>query len=181
MITSLIPEIKKVSDSLEIIFQSLSEEQLNFKYNPTTWSIGECLDHIIFTNELYFQKFEKIVNGQHKNPFLAKFRFYPTLFGNLIKNSVDPKNAKKTKTFKVFEPLSSNYNAQIFENFNASQQKLIQYIQQFEKLHYSSFYIHSPVTNSIVLHLPTALEIITLHEQRHLIQIQNVYKSLSEN
>jgi uncharacterized damage-inducible protein DinB len=40
-------------------FKSLSEDQINWKLSAESWSIAECVDHLIVTNKLYFNEFEK--------------------------------------------------------------------------------------------------------------------------
>ena len=39
----------------------LSSTQLNWKPDPKSWSVGQCIDHVIVTNELYFSIFASTV------------------------------------------------------------------------------------------------------------------------
>lgn len=42
-------------------YSSLSENQFNWKPSAEVWSVGECINHLIVTNELYLVKIEKLI------------------------------------------------------------------------------------------------------------------------
>ena len=58
--------IEKTQSNIERVtktFSSLSFEQLNWKINPDSWSVGECLSHLVNSNNLYLNKFQAILNS----------------------------------------------------------------------------------------------------------------------
>ena len=69
-ITGITSALKQVADEARANFGNLSSEQLNWKAGEKSWSVGQCFDHIIKTNELFFPEFEKIAAGNRKNNFI---------------------------------------------------------------------------------------------------------------
>jgi uncharacterized damage-inducible protein DinB len=55
-----------VSEQVKQNFIDLDESQLNWKPNEKSWSIGQCLDHLIVTNNQYSKIFKDFSSGQKK-------------------------------------------------------------------------------------------------------------------
>ncbi len=153
-------------------FQSLSENQLNWKPADGVWSIAECIDHLIVTNQLYFNEFEKQFSQKQvitdcsiapvKNKFIGKF----------IIKSVDPNNLKKVKTFDVFKPSQSNYSIDLFKKFDDLQKGFINLLRSFNNLDLNKYIMSSPASKLIKENFCDVLEIIRLHDRRHINQAQ---------
>lgn len=166
--------IDSVTKQVRNEFSFLSTEQINWKINPESWSIAECIDHITVTNEAYFQKLKAIVDRTHKNPGISLISIYTKFCGNLILNAVNPKTKRKSKTFPVFMPAMSNYDHSVFDRFDTTQVVLRTYFEKLNKSDYHSISITSPASNLIVLPLSYVFKILTLHEQRHVNQAINI-------
>ena len=52
--SNLIADAETISEKVGSTFGKLSAEQINWKPNAKSWSIGQCFEHLIVTNELYF-------------------------------------------------------------------------------------------------------------------------------
>ena len=66
-LTNLILSLESSSKQVQESFGKLSESQLNWKPAPEKWGVGECLEHLIKGNRLYYPAFEKIAKGEFKN------------------------------------------------------------------------------------------------------------------
>ena len=62
----LLERIDAVTSAAKDEFCALSATQLNWKPHPESWSIGQCLDHLITTNNTYFPMLEQIAQGKRK-------------------------------------------------------------------------------------------------------------------
>ena len=56
-------------------FGTLTNDQMNWKPNPNTWSIAQNLDHLIVVNETYYPVLSALKEGKYKTPFIAKIGF----------------------------------------------------------------------------------------------------------
>ena len=169
-------QAEEVPAKVESLFSKITEEELNHKPNPEQWSIGELMDHIMVTNSLYFPKYQKIVEGNHRNPFSARFGYVTDFLGKSILQSVDPENPKKLKTVKKFEPVKSEFTLQKVEEFKSQQAALIDLVKQTDTVNHNKTYISSPAGPLIVYSLEYANRIILWHELRHIQQANDLLK-----
>ncbi len=170
----IISELEKISSETEKAFGKLSAEQINFKPSPKSWSIGQCLEHLIVTNSLYFPNIQKVVDGNHRNNFFSKIPFLTDLIAALMRNSLKPEQPRKMKTFKIFEPATRSISSAIFEDFAENNQKLIEMFEACKGLELHKIKIPEPLNVALNLRLDDAFEILVLHEQRHFNQAKRV-------
>jgi hypothetical protein len=154
-------------------FSHLSDIQLNWKSHLNSWSVGECLSHLVNSNSLYLDKIENILNsfptGSEKD-----FTYKQSFMGKLVSEGVDPTNLKKAKTFKVFFPDKSAVQNKIIDEYVKSSEKLIELAGKMEHLDLEKIKLSSPVNIMIRLNLGDPLIIISKHDRRHLNQAERV-------
>jgi len=169
-----IREIERVTAEVRRDFEMLSPERLNWKPVPDRWSIGECLEHLIAANSLYFGIVEAMLAGRYRKPLLGRIPGYAGLCGRMLINAVSPQTARKVKTAAVFEPARSAVDANEVARFAEHQHKLVETIRKSERLNPATTIVASPVTSMIVYSLLDAWRLIAAHEVRHLGQARNV-------
>ena len=154
-------------------FSYLSENQFNWKPDPESWSVGECLSHLVNSNSLYLDKIANILNSFPTN-YEKDFTYKQSFMGKLISEGVDPANLKKAKTFKVFFPDKSVVQNKIIDEYVKSSEKLIELAGKMEHLDLEKIKLSSPVNIMIRLNLGDPLIIIPKHDKRHLNQAEKV-------
>jgi plasmid rolling circle replication initiator protein Rep len=174
----LIKETEKIAEKAKQTFGFLNSEQLNRKLSAESWSIGQCFEHLIVTNKLYFPNIQRVINGKHQNNFFSKIPFAVDLIAVLMKNSLKPEQKRKMKTFKIFEPSLSNISETIIEDFAENQRILIDLMKNLESFDVHQIKISEPLSMMLNLRLKDAFEILILHEERHFQQAQRVLKIL---
>jgi hypothetical protein len=154
-------------------FSHLSDIQFNWKSNPESWSVGECISHLVNSNNLYLNKIEMILSSCASS--LEKdFTYKQSFMGKLIAKAVDPVSVRKTKTFKVFFPDASEIHKRIIDEYVKSSKKFIELAGRMQNLDLNRIKLSSPVNKLIRLNLGDALIIITKHDERHLNQAEKV-------
>ena len=80
----------------EAVFGGLDTQQLNWKPAEKSWSIAQCLDHIIRTNREFDAEFERLASGTRKNSFWENYSPFSGWAGRFLINAVteDSKKAK---------------------------------------------------------------------------------------
>jgi hypothetical protein len=154
-------------------FSPLSEKQLNWKPNPDSWSIEECLSHIINSNSLYLSKIENILTSNSSGPE-KDFYYKQSFVGKMIAKGIDPKNVRKTKTFKVFFPDASHIRKSIIDDYTVSSEKFIGLVNNLRHLDLKKIKLSSPVNKILRMNLGDPLIIIPKHDERHLNQAKRV-------
>ena len=176
-LNKLISELEKISEDAQKTFGGLSGEQLNWKPSAESWSVGQCLDHLIVTNEMEFPAIERVIKGEHQNPFWSKVPFLTNLWGSFVLKAVEPTNAKKTKNPKVFSPSASRIDANIVSRFVEHQQKMAELMTATKDLDLTKIVISSPVAVFVTYRLSDAYKIVVQHEWRHFRQAERVMQS----
>jgi len=173
-------EVDNITIEFKNKFEFLSEDQLNWKPNPKSWSIGQIIEHIIKTNSSYFSIPQKINNENYSLPVLAKIPFFPLILGNLVLFGVSPKRILKSTTFKIWEPGNSKVGSNIFEEFSKHQNELKKFILENEKFIKQKQIVKSPANENLVYTFGKAIQILINHEKRHYKQAVEMIESFRE-
>jgi len=169
-----VEELDKITLSIKNEFGELGDEQLNWKPDASTWSVGQIIDHLIVINNTYFPIFSQLKNNKYQLIWLGKINFMVRFFGNLILKSVSPDRRKKMKTLSIWEPTKSQIGTDIIQKFADQQQALKDWISNSATLLDAGTVISSPANRVIVYKLETAFDIIVSHEKRHLEQAREL-------
>lgn len=173
-LSEAIREIERVTAAVQLDFSTLSAQQLNWKPARDRWSVGECLEHLITANSLYFGIVEPILAGSYSKPFLGRIPGYSGLLGRMLIKAVSPQEARKTETMAVFEPARTKVDTDEVARFARHQSKLVDLIRKSERLDLKKTVVASPATPMIVYSLLDAWRLIAAHEVRHLGQARSV-------
>ncbi len=156
-------------------FLILDKRQMDYKALPERWSANQSLKHIMVLNEAYFPQLKAIIDGTHKNPFIAPFS---KTTGRMLINSVVP-GSKKSATFEIFEP--SNY-----KNTGPVAQAFISHIAELRSIYdamndtdLKKTKVHSPASKLFKFNLEDCLRMLILHTERHVIQAFEEIKKMN--
>ncbi len=154
-------------------FGSLNANQLNWKPSHDKWSIAECLQHLITSNETYFPALDKLASG-YAPTFWEKNNPFSRSIGKSMVKTLGITITKKFKSPKIFTPKKIVYNEGILQSFAEHQENLIEKMNRLEHLDEKKTKLSSPVSPLITLPLSDCLEVLTAHEERHLNQAKNI-------
>ena len=175
-ISTLISQLQTISNNVQETFGNVSPEQINWKSSAESWSVGQCFEHLIKTNELFYGELERIADGSRKNSFLENYSPLSSFFGNLLVNSLK-KDARKFKapSPKIVPP--SEIDRNIIEVFAAHQAELIRKIKRTENADWQKIKITSPFIKLMTYKLSDGFQVIVEHEKRHFRQAARVMKT----
>ena len=176
-ITIVTDDLSQVAAAAKAAFGALSVEQLNWKPSEKGWSIGQCLDHLIITNNLEFPAVNNALTADYRNPFWSKIPFLPSIFGKLMIHFMKPESTRKFKAPKTFQPSKSEISEHIVQDFIDHQKEVLELFEQGKTLDLHKTKIVSPVSNLITYSLADALTILVVHEQRHFNQATRVMQT----
>src|SRR5262245_22546148 len=116
---------KKAKDE----FSSLTFEKLNWKADEKSWSIGQCLEHLVISDSLYFSTFKKIADETYRMTGWQRSSPFSRLFGNMLLSYTTESPTKKIRTSKIFRPSASKIEMSILERFDKHMDILLEYLQ----------------------------------------------------
>lgn len=173
---NIIDELTEVGQKAELAFGHLSAAQINWKPSAEGWSVGQCFEHLIKSNELFYSDLERIAGGARKNSFLENYSPLSSFFGNLLVKSLRKDERKfKAPTQKIVPP--SEIDANIVEIFAAHQAELIGKIKRTESADWRKVKVTSPFMKLITYKLSDGYQVIVEHEKRHIRQAERILKA----
>jgi hypothetical protein len=172
----MISEIEKIAAETRKAFGGLSAEQINWRPGVGEWSVGQCFDHLIKTNQLLDPEWEKLVSGQRKNTFWENYSPLSGFFAAyLLKSLKNDKKKVKAPSEDIVPP--SDIPADIIEQFVSHQNDLIEKIRACDGMDLKAKVITSPFLKLVTYRLDDAFEILLEHEKRHIRQARRVLET----
>ncbi len=172
----VISELEKLAENTRNAFGKFSGEQINWKPSDEGWSVGQCFEHLIKTNELFYDELEKIAAGTRQNSFWENWSPLSGFGGSLLINSLKKDERKfKAPTPRIVPP--SAVDAAIIEKFAAHQAELIEKIKRCEKADAQKTVITSPFMKLMTYRLSDGFTVVIEHEKRHFRQAERLTKS----
>ena len=173
-INSVITDLESISEDARGAFGNLTGTQLNWKQDAKSWSVAQCLDHLITINSLYFPIFEKLKSGPVEKTLLEKYSPLSGFFGRYLIKASGPENPKKMKTSKIAYPSASEIDDAIVGKFEEHNRELGRYIGNISPNVDPATIITSPLAGFVTYSLDDCLTILVVHERRHLLQAKRV-------
>lgn len=155
-------------------FQEFSDEQLNFRKSENSWTILECIEHLKKYADYYYPLMQ--TNIQESNTH-SKEIFSTGILGNYFANSMlVTKKTKKMKTPKDKNPLGEQLSRENISYFLQQQDFLLDILEKAENVNLEKVKIPISIAKLIKLKLGDTLRFVIYHNERHIIQAQNVLK-----
>ena len=173
--SEIISELEKISENTRNTFGGFSAEQINWKPSAESWSVGQCFEHLIKTNELFYGELEKIAGGARQNSFWENWSPLTGFGGRFLIDSLKKDERKfKVPTQRIAPP--SAVDAEIIGKFAAHQAELIEKIERCAAADWQKIVITSPFMKLMTYRLSDGFTVVVEHEKRHFRQAERVTK-----
>lgn len=171
--TDLLAQLDAADAQARTVVQGLTETQLNWKAEPRSWSIGQCLEHLSMSNELYTRPIVAALPGRARKPVE---KITPGWFGRWFLNSfIDPDTQKiKAKAPGKIRPVASRLDASILDRFLASNAGVRAAIALARDVDVNRVRFRNPFIPIIWFTVGTGLLLLVRHDRRHLLQAERV-------
>lgn len=174
---ALVAELQAVGEEASKVFGGLSPAQLNWKPSAEQWSVGQCFDHLIVTNDCFLPDMRRIAAGEYRPSLWARVSPLSGLIGRFILKSLDPEQGRKTKAPRVFEPAKSDVDAGVVARFVRHQSELAALMRATEGADLRGLKVASPVSPVATYSLLDAYRIVVAHERKHFEQARRVTRA----
>ena len=172
-IETIASEMSRTADDVRVTFGGMTNEQLNWKPAENSWSVAQCLDHIIKTNNEFDHEFEKLKAGTRKNSFWENYSPYSNWFGRfLIKAVTNDSKKVKAPSPRIVPP--SEISDDIVERFVAEVNDANAKVAACEGVDREKVVVTSPFLAVFTYKLDDALTVLIEHTKRHVRQAKRV-------
>ncbi len=171
---ALYQDAVEVLHASEALFASLTPVQLTWKPARRTWSILQCFEHMLKTNALYMERLQSAITEGTVSKAEAVAPFQPSRLGKFFIDAMRPENRFRKKTFGVFKPAAEATDLTVTSRFVEQQRQLLALIKKADQCDLNGVKLQSPASRLIRFSIGEALTLLVVHEQRHLLQAQNI-------
>lgn len=158
-------------------FNGLSAAQLNYKTDPKSWSIAQCLDHLVVTDNQYRNTINELSAGTYEGNIWTKMGILAGFFGSYLIKVTGPIPDKKGKTLPNFEPAQSDLPGNILDTYQAHDKEWRALLSKLDKVDYKKTRISSPAGKAITYSVEDLLTLLANHKERHYHQAVAVMNS----
>ncbi|HYN84786.1 MAG TPA: DinB family protein [Pyrinomonadaceae bacterium] len=174
---SLVKELEAVAEDARRTFGNLSPEQVNWQPSAESWSVGQCFDHLIKTNERFCAMLEAVGRGEHRSRAWERLSPLSGFFGKMVLKAVAPESARKFKAPSSTRPASSDVDPRVVGRFVEQQGRLAGLMRAAGKVDMKKTKVTSPFAGFVTYSLLDACRITVAHERRHFEQARRVTES----
>ena len=173
-LSTVLAEGRRLDDEATRAFGQFSPEQINWEPSEGEWSIGQCFDHLIRSDQAFVPIIEAILAGRRRQSAWERMPLLPSFFGRFLIRALRPDSGWKTMARPTFSPSRSQIAADIVGRFLEQQRRLLGLMEATRGLDLNGITITSPVSRVITYRLMDAYRIILVHEQNHVAQAKRV-------
>jgi hypothetical protein len=167
-------EAEAIAGDAGTLFGNLNGQQLNWKPDTGSWSVAQCLEHLVSTNREYFPIFDRILKGEYPKALLHRLPLLPGIFGRMMVKSLSPDSYQKFKAPDTASPSSCSIDLRIVDRFIACHRETLAIMRRLAEIDPAKIIITSPFAGVLVYSLQDAFRLIVAHERRHFAQAQRV-------
>jgi hypothetical protein len=153
--------------------RDLTAAELNWKPRPEVWSVGQCLEHLCLSNEVYV---EPIIEALRAAPTGPVDEITPGWFGRwFIRSYIEPSaQTKRARAPRKATPVAKEIEASILDRFIASNVAVRGLMARARNHDVNRVRFRNPYAPLIRFTVGTGLLIIARHNHRHLLQGERV-------
>jgi hypothetical protein len=179
----LIPELQQLHDRINVarqdviqIFTVLSEEQARERPDPTSWSVGECVDHLCVVGRKLLPRIDAGLTKAREKGWYSDGPFRYSWWGNWFvraSGAGDYPPKQKVKTPKLYRPVHEWPVEELVRSFTHLQDEYLSRIRTANGIDLARVKITSPAARLLRLSLGQWLELLVGHQERHLLQARD--------
>jgi hypothetical protein len=169
----LTSELDAADSRAVALAKGLSIAQLNWKPRSDVWSVGQCLEHLCISNEVYVQAISPALGVAPTGPVNE---ITPGWFGRwFIRRYIEPTTQRaRARAPGKITPVASQIDSSILDRFIASNAAVRGVIGRAQRHDVNRVRFKNPFVPLIRFTVGTGLQIIARHNHRHLLQAERV-------
>jgi hypothetical protein len=183
--SDLIPELeerrREYQDAKRLIRElvdGLNDEDFNRRPDDHSWSVAECVDHLLMTGKEMYPLMEAAIEKAGARSWRSAGPFNYGALGKWFVSMIDDSRLppKKTKAPRIYRPAPPQDMslAESARKFEVLQDEMIHLIERSNGLDLRRIRVRSAITPLIRLSLGTWFDGLAGHQRRHLWQAEQV-------
>lgn len=168
-------QFESLADQAQDMIAGLTEAQFNWRPEPVSWSIEECLAHLVMTGNVYIANLESAISDARTRGMRGQPPFQYGMIDEYIVGMVE---RQKFTAPRRFQPLHGQPVTGILPSFLHVQRQFADLVQKADGLDLARVKVDTSISRFIRLSLGMTFALISAHERRHLEQARRVREQI---
>jgi len=164
------------ADEVARVAEHLDATRLLWRPSPERWGVADCMEHLVATGSAFYPKVRAAIGAAPHDDARDDARWSYSWLGRFLLGAVGP-NGRAARAPSVLIPPPARPDAPA--RLLAQQDELRALIADAQGVDLRRVRIPSPVSRLLTLRLGEALEMLLLHQRRHLNQAWRVRRASS--
>ncbi len=165
--------LQEVARDAQATFGGLDVQQLNWRPDPTRWSVAQCFEHLVMSNRMMLEAATDAL--EHPSATLRqRMPVAPGFFGRMLIRSQSPTAPRRFRTSPKAEPASSTISLDIIPRFVAQHDELGTWMAGLDEGEVSRAIMISPFLRIITYSVLDSCRLLAAHDRRHFEQARRV-------
>jgi hypothetical protein len=184
-VEQLVPELRgyyrqfvAIEQDAKALLDGLSEEQLKWRETARTWSVADCLNHLVATGSQSLRHIRSAVAEARAAGLFAQGPLRHGVLGTWFVRLMDAPPPLKFKAPKAYRPVPDQSVVQIVDGFFLLQHDLFRALHDANGIDLVRVKVSNPVSTWFRLSLGHEFAFTAAHERRHLWQAARVRERL---
>jgi hypothetical protein len=175
--TEYVAELERQLEQLSTLTTGLSDAALNWQPNAQSWSIGQCLDHLVRTNDSALAAIRHTVesNRDELRTRAGEMQAAGWLSRWFVR-SIGPDSNAKFRAPRKIVPVSS-VTSDVLARFTGTQKMVQQFVMEFGNADLGALRYPNPLLPVVRWTVDSGLMILIRHNARHMQQAERVKES----
>jgi hypothetical protein len=177
-IDELLPQFGEISEKGSALVSKLTADQIVRRPQPNSWSVAECLTHLIISADGFFDVWRREIAGARDKGQTGAPPFHQDFWGWLLTWSLEPPSRFKMKAPKIIQPVAVGPADSILPDFLDRQRRISEAMESARGLAIDKIKIASPVDPRVHYSIWSSFCLNAAHERRHVWQAARAAQSL---
>jgi hypothetical protein len=172
---AIVIELETACDRLRLLQSHVPGDVWDKQPAAGGWSVLQCIEHLNLTTEALLPTMRAARQQLVESGAVTSRRSYRfDVTGFLVWKAVAPTCRLKTRTAAAFVPAEARPGSRAFADFERLQADVQALVRACDGLPIDRVKVRSPFNGRVQFNLYAALRLIPQHQQRHLLQAENV-------
>jgi len=170
-------ELVDLQNAIDERFMGLPLQRFNYKPNPKSWSIAECMQHLL----LVYSKYQPVLKSTFSKTNLpttnSEVAYAPSWVGKQFMKFVNPDKIRKFPAPPAFQPTrGSSHPLSLIQDFKGYLAEVQSFIVRtdIEKIDFQKVKIRTSITAWLRFNLGDYFHVETMHSRRHFGQMLRI-------
>lgn len=170
-------QFERIKKDAEELIAGLNPYGFNWHPAPGSWSIAECLDHLIVAGNLLIPRLDEAIRSAREQNLQSTGPFHFGLRGTFFIRTQEPPVRLKIRTFPEYVPPTARLTEVVQREFMELQDRLIERVRSADGLDLNKILIRSPAVTWLRFNTAVWFAATAAHERRHLWQARRIKES----